>query len=226
VIAQAGTLKVEFESNGLATPEVVGDTFVAFQNNIPLKFVVGGSTAAPPLHEVSLGNLFPFSKPPMPFPPEPYKLYAGDCEKNDPKTVAGVAYREAGVKPGETTTAKVEVPAITLNLYQGTTGNTPLVGADSALIINKECAAQNSQNLEPIPYEHKATITNAGHLANPYLPYAKELKLCVVSNLIGGKYTKNTYPLPNTKKEGTVYSKYIKEAIAGKEESASKLKCP
>jgi type II secretory pathway pseudopilin PulG len=233
VIAEAGTLEVTFESNG-TTVGVTGDTFVAAETEIPLKFLVGG-TAGAPASKVVLPNLFPFVKPPSPFPAEKYKVYAGDCEANDAKVVGGVAYKEEAVEPGKTTQVKAEVPKVNVLVMSGAKagegGSVALKGATVALFINKECAAKNSQNLAPVPTEHKATVTESGaeegHVV-AYMPYAKELKLCVVSKLIGTKYLKKTFAVINTKKEGVAVTKYMKEGGTGKaeEESTTPEKCP
>ena len=235
VIAEAGALEVTFESNG-STVGVTGDTFVAAETEIPLKFLVGG-TAGAPASKVLLEHLFPFVKPPSPFPAEKYKVYAGDCEANDAKVVGAVAYKEEAVEPGKTTQVKAEVPKVNVTVWSGTseTPGSKLKGATTALFINKECAAKNSQNLTPVLTEHKATVTESGaeegHVV-AYMAYAKELKLCVVSKEIGGKFLKKTFAVVNTKKEGVAVTKYMKEGGKAEEEKtkaeelAKPEKCP
>jgi hypothetical protein len=163
-----------------------------------------------------------------------YTVYAGDCPANEAKAVGGVTPKEVAVVPGKTTAVKAEVPKVNVLVMSGTSSGSPgskLKGATAALFINKECAGKNSQNLEPVPTEHKATVTASGaeegHVV-AYMPYAKELKLCVVSMPIGGKFLKKTFGIVNTNKAGVAVTKYMKEGGTGnaEEELTTAEKCP
>jgi type II secretory pathway pseudopilin PulG len=207
-LAPPGTIEPTFESNG-STAGVTGDTFFATHTGVS-KALVGGivSTYA---STAKLGGLFPFQTSGA---PNPYKVYAGDCAANSPKTVAGLEEPSAQVEPNGTVKPKVEVPAFNLTVYKGaTTGEGLLTTATSASIINKACASTT----------HQVKITSAGLLEQKYQPYAKELSVCVVA-LISGTYYKSTQTgFSNTAKAGTNQSFFLKKTTP--QSSASVLTC-
>ncbi len=228
-IAEPGSIEAEFGSNGAYGVAVVGDTLFAYQSNIkPPPEAFQGGTASTFTHKSAvLKGLFPFAKV-VGHEPEPYTVWAGDCEKNKPDYVtSGLvtvgAANEAKVKPGTTATVKGEVPELRVEVYEGTLASklSKLKESTSAMFINKECSGEKTQNASPVVYKHKVKIKE-GALVEKYLPYAKTLELCVVGKLASGKYYKNTfttanYPaLTNTAKAGTTVALYLKDST-GKE---------
>jgi hypothetical protein len=229
-IAPPGSITAEFENNEVA---VTGDTFFAKNGGIatPSNFV-GGAVGAF-ASSVTLKKLFPFAAP------NAYTVFAGDCEKNNPEVIASpnpivagvkeVTDRTAQVEPNGIAPVKVEVPAVNITVYEGTktTPGNPVTSASSAEITNTECAATNSQNFEPVPYEHKVSFDASGHMVPAYQPYAKQLEFCVVSLKSGTYYRyKSPAAFANLAKAGTTQGPfYLKETTAGYTKSPAKLEC-
>jgi type II secretory pathway pseudopilin PulG len=208
-LAPPGTIEAIFESNG-STVGVTGDTFFATHTGVS-KALVGGKVGAY-ASSATLINLFPFQT--TSGGPNPYKVYAGDCAANSPKTVAGIAEPSAQVEPNGTVKPKVEVPAFNLTVYKGaTTSEGVLTTATSAKIINTACSST----------PHAVKITSAGLLEQKYQPYAKELQVCV-TGLIGTTYYKSTQTgFTNSAKAGTSQSFFLKKT--GYQSSTSVLTC-
>jgi Tfp pilus assembly protein PilV len=231
-IAAPGGIIAEFESN-LVKP-VEADTFVAAQNNIPAPTWFVGGKAGTPLTSVELTGLFPFAKlVEKVWTPEPYSVYAGDCELNNPEKVTALGEklkpREAKVEPNAVVTVpKVEAPALNVKVYEGTKAVKGAVAtSNEAKIINTECAKLAAQpNIKEVPFEHKVSVA-AGALVQKYQPYAKKLEFCVVVK-IGVNYYKYKSPAPfeNSKKAGAVLIEvWMKEVAAGYTKSAGILTC-
>lgn len=231
-IEAPGAIAAEFESNGSS---VTSDTFYALQNEIssPPDFV--GGTVSAYAHTVELTGLFPFVTPGSPPKANPYAVFAGDCEANNPALVTAGGEKlkapTAQVEPGQTTHVKVEAPAINVTVYEGESGAKPekvITKAESAKIVNKECSAATAQNFAKVPYEHKVTISSEGHLEPKYQPYAKQIELCVVAFPIPiagtNYYVKSKATFANTAKAGTAaLVLYMKSA--GYSKSVGKLEC-
>jgi hypothetical protein len=210
-IEASGALVAEFESNGKA---VNSFTFEALhpeggmshpEDLVGPENLAGEASAVP---KAELARLYPFKA-------SSYSVFAGGCEKNNPSTVAGVKPREAQVEPSTTTYVKVEVPEVNVTVYEGESSSKPgslLAKSSSAAIINTGCQTEKAkaQNYSAVPDEYKAEIS-AGALVQKYLPYAAELKLCVVGDL-AGTYYKNEFTLTNTKKTGSSFTFYLKSS--------------
>jgi hypothetical protein len=234
-LAAPGGIIAEFESN-LVKP-VESDTFVASQANVPApKWFVGG-TAGAPKASVALTGLFPFAKLEGTWKPEPYNVYAGDCELNNPETVTAAGeklktIRLVNVEPNATTTVKnVEAPAVNVKVWEGTKATKlAAITSNEAKIINTECKGQSAQpTLKEVSFEHKVSVA-AGVIVQKYQPYAKKLEFCVVAKLpaVGGSYYKYLSPAPfeNAKKAGTATIEvWMKEVASGYTKSAGELKC-
>lgn len=217
-IAKAGGIEAEFVSNGSAVG-VTNDTFYAFQANSSGPFV--GGTAGERSGSASLTGIFPFG------PTAPYSVWAGDCSENNPEVVSAKAVTNpsAIVEPGATTKVKVEVPALNISVYKGSSSFSNeglLAGSVSATISNSTCKSKTALNESPLVYTRNVTISGAGLLEQKYQPYAKELTLCVVG-LISGKYYRSSQNFSNTKKAGTNESFYLKKS--GYASSSSPLSC-
>jgi Tfp pilus assembly protein PilV len=206
-LAQPGALIAEFESTGSPTG-VKSDTAYAAQTNIgsPPAFTLGTpnkfEAATAPLE-----GLFPFVTAGSPATANPYTVYAGDCEANNPEVVTNkvVLDKTAQIEPGQTKRVKVEVPAINLTVMSGTGSSSQgtAVTSVSAKLINKECVGKTTQNASPVTAEHTISVL-AGKLEPKYAPYAKTngLELCV-ELLESSKYYRNKLVLSNTAKAGT-----------------------
>jgi type II secretory pathway pseudopilin PulG len=220
-----GAITAEFMSNGAAAK---GLTFFAYQSETS-GFVGGSASVAS--SSATLTGLFPFVTPGKPPTENKYSVYAGDCNKNDPVEVTkGIEVKEdptVQVQPGLTKTVKVEVPAVTTTVYEGTSsakGSVLSANLQTAMIINTECSAA-----APATYEHKVTLSGGG-LEPKYQPYAKKLEFCVVA-LISSKYYRYKSPAPfeNKVKAGTTIGPFYMKEPSGSGysgASASKLTCP
>ena len=206
-----GAIEAKFESNG--QHGVPSFTFVAFQNEVAAAgpFFVGGEASKASTSAV-LPTLFPFITPGNPEKEDAYTVYAGDCEANNPAEVTKglgasneVRAKTVQVEPGPTKSVEVEAPPVSVTVDEGesvTNHGNPLSSSYSATVINPECKGKTAQTT--VPYKHEDKIVT-GKLEVPYLPYAKQLELCVVAK-IGSYYYKNTSSFSNTAKTGTTAS--------------------
>ncbi len=223
-IGPPGTITAEFESNG-STVGVTSDTFVALNTGIQSPDFFLGGTPSTYASSATQSGLFPFTSK--------YVAYAGDCEKNNPELVTGgtVKPREAQVEPNLTTTVKVEVPVVNITVYEGTSASKGalVTSATSAKMFNPECKETNSQDFEPVKYEHSLSLESGGHIVPKYQPYAKALEFCVVALKSGTYYkyrTPSTSTFANSAKAGTASMfVYLKETTSGYSKSTSVLTC-
>ena len=215
---EGGRIAAEFTYKGAAEWEglkVKSDTFVAFNAAIPAapEFTLGstafsyeaggeehykaltgsfGTAAMTPAGLKYLsGDLFPFPSPGA------WAVYAGDCTKNNPSAIKEVESelpKGVYVEPGKTTTVKVPMSHVTLNVYSGTQSSKGALEAVSypVKITNTECEGApvpNNASAGPV-IEHNQASTSAGHLENPFQPFGKA-KLCVFNKAAGKAYTVN-----------------------------------
>ncbi len=180
-----------------------GDTFVAFNNKMGVnpEFEVGSTrfafnseeeyealtgtttegyaekaTTAVKSPYYPTGDLFPFTSA--------WTVYAGDCTENNPAKY-GVTPGEAIVTAGTNVPATVPVSYVTLNLYQGSSGTTPVATPQEVKITNLSCKnqtpAQVANNASTSNYEHRQMTSSEGHLDVPYQPFG-EFELCLAYN--------------------------------------------
>lgn len=219
-IARAGSIEAEFVSNG-SNAGVTSDTFYAYQANASGPFV--GGEPAKPAATASLRGIYPFGSS------APYSVWAGDCSENNPEIISGKAVKNesAIVEPGATTKVKLEVPALNITVYKGSSSANNegvLAGATSATITNSACKGKTALNESPLVYARNVTISSAGLLEQKYQPYAKELTLCVIGFISStNKYYRNTQTFSNTKKAGTTESFYLKKSGSTSANKASEL---
>ncbi len=239
-IAEPGNVAVEFVEAGGTHKSVSGSTFFAFQTAIetPDSFVGGSASTYSSTASLNASPIvFPFpSTGGTPPGSGPYTVFAGDCEANNPRTVTGASTEidsKAQVEPNKTQEppVKVELPKVTVNVYEGTTPTTVLPSAEHAMIINKGCEAaslvRTSSGTASPPYKHEVTIS-AGHLleSQSFQPYAIELELCIVQKK-GAKYYKDKEKFSNKVAGGTIVPSIYMEAIGmGHSNSTSPLTCP
>lgn len=242
VIAEPGSLEVEFVEAASPHAAVSGSTFYALQTSITTPDGFVGGTYSGVKTEAKTAStkatftekfLFPFRNTgEKPAGVAPYTVFAGDCESNNPKTVTGSA-TDASQQVEPNTVAgpvKVEMPKVTVNVYEGKSGSTVLPSALHAMIINKACEGKTARTLNngslAVPYEHEVEIAS-GHLVPPYQPYAAKLEICVVQKKSSTSYFKYKGEFANTSASGvTVASIYMEATGTGHESSKSELKCP
>jgi hypothetical protein len=232
-----------FESNGI-TVGVTGDTFYALQSEMasPTGYV-GGTTgtyaSSATLTGIEGKGLFPFVKVGKPSGEAPYTVFAGDCEVNNPAKVTETGEKikdhTAQVNPKGEPTVNVEVPTVSVSVYEGTSAKQEslLKKSEHAMIINKGCEKEKAtaQNYTSgVVYKHSVEIKE-GHLVQKYQPYAKELVLCVVAEIGSKKYYKyeSSSAFENKVKAGiTIPTIYMKTEGTGysKSTTAGSLTCP
>jgi hypothetical protein len=212
VIAEPGGIFTEFVESGKSA--VSGSTFYAFQTAIaaPDGFVGGSATTYNTTAE--LGKImFPFRNvSETPSGTNPYTVFAGDCEANNPHVVnASVTDTTAQVEPNATTHVKVQLPKVNVTVKEGTSGAPKGVFAsvEHAMIVNKGCETAPAARTGATPYKHEVTVS-AGSLVPAYQPYAKELTLCiVVHNTVAKAYYKYSKTFenkgPTESSWGTIY---------------------
>lgn len=230
---EAGKIQAEYTYKGLTTFEgktVMGDTFTAFNSGMSklpeyeigsvdkgLEYAAGGeepykaittgkyaTTAATPAATKYLkGDLFPF--------PAAWSINAGDCQKNGAVTKEALA--GAKVLPGKTTTVKVPLSLITLNVYTGIQTAKESLAATSyeATLTNTECEGEPTpNNATGKDLVHIQNTSATGHLSFPFQPFGTG-KICVYN-----KAAKKTYEVgySNTTEAGSTRNIYIGEPSA------------
>ena len=231
-IAEPSTFNVEFTSNG--TSGVESNSFYALNTAMksPSDFVEQSST---PVSKLSFNKAFPFKA-------SSYRVFAGECESNNPETLTASTEKlkdpfvESPLTPGTAYSVKVEVPAVNVEVFEGTkaTPQKKITNPEYAYISNEACKTGTAQNITgTVAYQHKVNL-NEGKLENKYKyqPFAKELVLCVtaLAPVVGKetekKYFRNTLKIENLKKAGSAaYQLYLQEGATGKTK-AGEVKCP
>ncbi|HUA73405.1 MAG TPA: hypothetical protein VL988_01455 [Solirubrobacteraceae bacterium] len=176
-LASGGSLKAEFESNGV-TSGVQGDTVYIAHTSTPEK-VVG--TAGTYVSSLTASPLYPFQTPGTPPGESRYTVFAGECSSSDPVKV-NTALKDpiVQINPGSVTTAKLEVPQIKTEVWEGSS-STAKGAADSKAEVKLTDACGTSRVMK----------TSSGLLERPYQPYGKT-KLCASQTIGSSKYKYST----------------------------------
>jgi Tfp pilus assembly protein PilV len=195
-IANPGSLRVEFQSNG-STVGVQGDTVYVAHTGAPEKLI---GTVGTYSSTMTVPTLWPYQTAGSPPGPSPYTVYAG-CKEANPATISKgeVTTPAAQVEPAATTPVKVELPAVNVKVYEGTSSVPGALssGAEAKLTY---CGGTV-----------RVMKTTAGALEHPYQPYATTIGLCV-AQVIGGKFYKYSTTVANTARAGvTVPPIYMKD---------------
>ncbi|HTA31806.1 MAG TPA: prepilin-type N-terminal cleavage/methylation domain-containing protein [Solirubrobacteraceae bacterium] len=228
VIAEPGGIRANFFAAGGG--KVSGSTFYAFQTAIAAPDGYVGGSAASYTEAAELGKiLFPFRNvSETPSGPNPYTVFAGDCEANNPHVVnPAVTDTTAQVEPNATTPVEVHMPKVNVTVKEGTLAAPKGVfaGVEHAMIVNKGCEAAAAARNGSTPYKHEVTISG-GALVPAYQPYAKELTLCVVvHNTTTKKYYKYSKTFENKGPTESSWGTIYPEESATKSETPS-LTCP
>jgi Tfp pilus assembly protein PilV len=246
VYDEAGKIIAEYTYKGESTWEgkaVRGDTFVAFNANIPASpgFEVGSpnfeykevageerfkaltnvfeATASTP-HGITFANgeLFPFPSPAR------WQVYAGDCTQNSVETVTASTEKISNpstlIEPGKTSYVKVPLSLVALNVYAGTK-KAPLAIEAAAKypvqITNTGCQGAEAPNNSLSATVTHAQATSAGHLENPFQPFGT-YELCLTNTA-----TKRTETATYTNKTvgGTVLPTFYQGEISKAEREAA-----
>jgi Tfp pilus assembly protein PilV len=218
-LAEPGGLKVEFFEAAPPNKSVNGSTFYAFQTEIanPSGYVGGSANSFAPTAELDGGKsiLYPFRKiTETPAGPNPYHVFAGDCNANNPKEVTGSTEpTSVQIEPNKLETAKVYLPKFSITLHEGTklskTGG-PITTVEHAMLINKECEKAQPSRTGTTPYEHELK-DSGGTLEPSFQPYAKELEVCVVVKKGTEYYKIEPTNLSNTSASGKAEILYPEE---------------
>jgi Tfp pilus assembly protein PilV len=151
----------------LASGPVKADSLIAFNTGMttgPKRFGTPGTFAS----TITASGLFPFSSPDS--------IYAGLCQSS---TVAGAAVASINVPAGGSQSAVVQLPALHLNVYQGsTTSSAKAVGA-TVTVEDLLCP-----NLPTTGFKRVFTTNASGQLDNPGLPMS-DYRICATANISG-----------------------------------------
>jgi Tfp pilus assembly protein PilV len=169
--APAGTLAVSYE-NPSTKLAAEGDSFVLANTAMNPAFRTFGTAGTYTKTVTSSTTVFPFT--------EPYTVYAGTCEADNPHVVnaANPAPGTVHALPGETATATVLLPPVNVEVLSGTSAaqkGVPVAGA-TAFITDKGCNTTRT-----------LTTTASGALSQPGLPFGK-YTLCVSVALANKKW--------------------------------------
>jgi Tfp pilus assembly protein PilE len=238
VLAGGGAITAAFKykgstkyTNGSVNETVTGDTFVAYNGEIPVtpeyemgstkivfnpeeeyEALTGTTTeAAPkkaegyePTAKTAVKAPYYSSGDLFPFTEEKWSVYAGDCTLNNP-----IKY---SIKPGSTLltaggdpTVNVPMSYVKLNVYQGTAGSTKETTHQEVKITNVSCTSQTPQqvavNASKANYEHRQNTNSEGHLEAPFQPFGK-FALCLAYNS-GTNHRIYTTSYENTTEKGS-----------------------
>jgi hypothetical protein len=146
---------------------VKADSLIAFNTGMtagPKRFGTAGTFAS----TITASGLFPFSSP--------VSVYAGLCQST---TVGGAAVATINVPAGGSQAATVQLPALHLNVYQGsTTASTKAVGA-TVTVEDLLCP-----NLPTTGFKRTFATNASGQLDNPGLPMS-DYRICATANVSG-----------------------------------------
>jgi prepilin-type N-terminal cleavage/methylation domain-containing protein len=153
--------------NTLPSGPVKADSLIAFNTGMtagPKRFGTPGTFAT----TITASGLFPFSSP--------VSVYAGICQNS---AVAGAAVASINVPAGGSQSATVQLPALHLNVYQGTTtGSAKAVGA-TVTVEDLLCP-----NNPTTGFKRTFTTNASGQLDNPGLPMS-DYRICATANVSG-----------------------------------------
>jgi Tfp pilus assembly protein PilV len=159
------------------------------------------------------GNLFPF-----PEPTGAWKVFAGACKENEPKSPATAP--SAYVLSGKTTTVtNVPLSYVKLNVYKGKEKSEGLqeTTAYPVTITNTACKGvtpNGETELSEPKAEQKQTINSGefaeygGHLEHPFLPFGST-RICLAYNTSGGSAKHLTFTVEPTLTEEKEYVRNI-----------------
>jgi Tfp pilus assembly protein PilV len=238
VLAAGGSITADFQynkkatyTNGSVVETVKGDTFVAYNGEIPVtpeyemgstKFafnpeeeyeaLTGTTTVTTPKkaegYEATAKTVIkaPYysSGDLFPFTGEKWSVYAGDCTLNNP-TKYSIKPGSTLVTAGGNVTVSVPMSYVRLNVYQGMTGSTKETTHQEVKITNVSCTSQTPQqvavNASKANYEHRQNTNSEGHLEVPFQPFGK-FTLCLAYNS-GTNHRTYTTSYENTTEKGS-----------------------
>ncbi len=195
-IEAPGSIITEYETT--SKQPVSTFTFVAASTEILNYDEIVGGSATSTSTAPELTNLFPMA----------YTVYAGGCTEDETTQEGGAV--SAVVEPNKTKRVQIELPKVTAEVYKGKSASEPgtaLASAHSASIIIPKCEGKTQPPGISVPYKFPAEVQN-GALVQPYLPYGKELELCVDAE-VESHYYKTLTKFANTA-AGTKFQVYMK----------------
>jgi prepilin-type N-terminal cleavage/methylation domain-containing protein len=149
-----------------STP-VKADSLIAFNTGMttgPKRFGTPGTMVS----SITASGLFPFTSP--------VSVYAGLCQNS---AVGGAAVASVNVPAGGSQAAVVQLPALHLNVYQGTTtASAKAVGA-TVTVEDLLCP-----NLPTTGFKRTFITNSSGQLDNPGLPMS-DYRICATANVSG-----------------------------------------
>jgi Tfp pilus assembly protein PilV len=239
IVNRGGTIKGEFAYEGKTEFEskpVKGETFVAFNTKLTApefilastsySYEAGGeerytplggkaaTTAETPVHTgYPTGNVFPW--------PSKYVVYAGDCPKNSVTATTnpeGRTNEEVLVSPGATSTVKIPLSRVILNVYTGKASSPGALTGEQleVQITNIGCKEPTPDDANAPLYVHNQKLSG-GHLENQFQPYGS-FTLCVYSPVKKKNYTVN---YANERQTGSTRNIYLEEVETGEQAVAA-----
>lgn len=151
----------------LPSGTVKADSLIAFNTGMttgPKRFGTPGTFAT----TITASGLFPFSSP--------VSVYAGLCQSS---AVVGAAVASVNVPAGGSQSATVQLPALHLNVYQGTT--TLSSKAVGATVTVEDLLCPNNPTTG---FKRTFTTNASGQLDNPGLPMS-DYRICATANVSG-----------------------------------------
>jgi Tfp pilus assembly protein PilV len=176
-----GSIPVTFTTlSGGVQVNATTDSVMVFNTGMTVARSFG--TAGTPATSIAADPLFPFTSP--------YAVYAGTCEADnpnpddDPSAPGAPAAASVLVPPGGNVPATIQLPALDLTVYSGsTTGSSKVAGA-TVRITDMLC-----QNAPTTGFRRTFTTDSQGKLADLGLPYSN-FQICA-SAVVGGSTWRN-----------------------------------
>jgi hypothetical protein len=161
-----GSIPVDFSTipygGGSPVPST-NDSIVVFNSGMTVARTFG--TVGTRTTAITAASLFPFTSP--------YSVYAGTCEGNAPIDDESAAIADVTLPPGGSVPATVQLPALHLVAYTGTTTGSPRAVNAVVTIEDDFCPT-----IDGTPFWRTYTTDSLGQLPDPGLP-ASRYDICV-----------------------------------------------
>jgi Tfp pilus assembly protein PilV len=201
-----GAVSVSFETTNGA--EATGDTFVAQNSSLPTPgFRTYGTAGTYAASITSPKTLLPYGSPGPPVE-SPYAVYGGTCEADEPSNNGQPesSDRSINVLANETSSIKVLLPAVNMQVFAGTTSASEKVTSFSGTLKDEGIECEGKLHA----FSTTTAVNGELHKAMPFGKFT----LCVASNAKVGspaeyRKLKSTLVENKTATGSSVYTIYL-----------------
>jgi type II secretory pathway pseudopilin PulG len=199
---QPGAIDVDFTTDltGTLQPSSA-DSVIVFNTGMSVERIEG--TIGSPVSSMTVPSLFPFSSPDA--------VYAGACVGNNPNPTGQdpppASQANVLVQPGGTVSATVQLPALDLQVRDGSSSGNPGSRVTGAQVVIKD---DNCDDGAGQPITRTFTTNSQGELDDPGLPHSR-YDICASDGTVHRDYNDVTVEDLNSP---TVLSAYLGSALA------------